>query len=184
MWPKVTIQIQNRHLKNNKSNELIFNNLKMLQNSFSLVSFIGRWNIDSYETFFQFSQFMKFTAMRSLTSSPNQQVTKIDRKWSVSKLEMISLFYVLLSVSGHWKSWEAWSDCKVFPIDRSRKFSIRSRVCECDNCNRYCIGKHKERKICSCAYGYSIGENALLPCNPCTHVQSVGTNKGLKRASL
>ena len=73
-------------------------------------------------------------------------------------------------VSGHWEDWESWDDCKVFPIDRTRKFSHRTRVCHCDvsrNCKNNCVGKAKERKICSCADGYiPEGDNELMPCKP------------------
>ena len=80
------------------------------------------------------------------------------------------------SVYGHWTSWEDWSTCKVFPIDRSRKFSTRTRKCECNNCNNYCVGKDIERKICSCADGYLMGENEWLPCikKPCSKRGSCG----------
>ena len=70
----------------------------------------------------------------------------------------------VFSVYGHWTKWEEWSTCKVFPIDRTRKFSTRTRTCECNNCNNYCVGKDLERKICSCADGYIMGENEWLPC--------------------
>ena len=81
---------------------------------------------------------------------------------------------------GHWTNWENWSDCAVFPIDRSRKFSNRTRTCECNNCNNYCIGKNLERKICSCADGYRMGENEWLPCERCFQFLPLADNQGYK----
>ena len=85
-----------------------------------------------------------------------------------------------LSVIGHWTGWTNWSNCTVFPIDRSRKFSNRTRTCVCNNCNNYCIGKDFERKICSCADGYRMGENEWLPCikASCLQLQPVVGQQG------
>ena len=113
--------------------------------------------------------------MRYFSSTPSHQVTG-PGKPNVHK----GMLRLIFSVSGQWTDWTDWSPCNVVPLDRTRKFSNRTRTCVCNNCNNYCIGKDIERKICSCAVGYIWGENKLLPCKPCLQVRPAVGNQGMK----
>ena len=129
-----------------------------------LFSFFAIFQVDSYEI------------LNFESKPPGNRKSLVVTESNFEKSYPMSDF----SVYGRWTEWENWETCKIFPIDRSRKFSTRTRTCVCDNCNNYCVGKDTERKICSCAPGYRMSENEWLPCiqNPCSELQPVADGQG------